>query len=273
MANDYAHLLHSAIEGCQQNAREVLSQLTTGRRQNINKVEPKFEFSFSSCADLNISSCDISESSNKFMVTLYNPLAHSTFQYVRIPVSNEHYVVTDYRGVSTAIQLVPIPLDVQSLHYRVSEATYEIVFLAGEIPPLGYKSYFVEKKQPPTIPSVQMIPDQNYQGDDPSAYAAPKPVTIGNKYLNLTFDENGLLSEIVTNGVTTKITQNFYYYLGASGNNEIFANRSSGAYIFRPNGTYRGLERADIRVVTGDVVDEVHQVAILFSIHTALKKT
>ena len=31
--------------------------------------------------------------------------------------------------------------------------------------------------------------------------------------------------------------QGFRYYLPAVGNNEIFINRSSGAYIFRPNGS------------------------------------
>lgn len=228
----------------------------------LDYPDAKFEFDFETCGDLNISSCDISESSSKFMVTLYNPLAHSTFQYVRIPVESEHYEVRDYRNVPVSIQIAPIPQDVQSLHYRVSRAQYEIVFLANEIPPLGYKSYFITRKDAPKKPMVVLVGNQNDRmlGDDPNAYQAPKPVTIGNKYLNLTFDENGLLSEIVTNGIKTKITQSFYHYLGASGNNEIFANRSSGAYIFRPNGTAGSTQRADIRVVTGDIVDEVHQV-------------
>jgi len=33
------------------------------------------------------------------------------------------------------------------------------------------------------------------------------------------------------------VSQNFYYYKGYIGNNKEFANRSSGAYIFRPNGS------------------------------------
>lgn len=30
------------------------------------------------------------------------------------------------------------------------------------------------------------------------------------------------------------VVQSFQYYEGAEGNNKVFANRSSGAYIFRP---------------------------------------
>lgn len=226
----------------------------------LSNPDPDFEFGFNTCLDLNISSCAISESSDKFMVTLYNPLAHATFQYVRVPVESEYYDVFDYRDVPVVSQIVPIPQDVQSLHYRSSNAAFEIVFLAVDIPPLGYISYFISKKPEPPKPVVVLVQDQNFPGDDPNAYEPQTPVTIGNKYLNLTFGENGLLNRITTNGVETQITQSFQYYEGAAGNNEIFANRSSGAYIFRPNGTSKGFEQATIRVVNGEVVDEVHQV-------------
>lgn len=41
----------------------------------------------------------------------------------------------------------------------------------------------------------------------------------------------------MVNKTKIPLGQQFYYYRGAAGNNEVFANRSSGAYIFRPNGT------------------------------------
>jgi len=37
--------------------------------------------------------------------------------------------------------------------------------------------------------------------------------------------------------VELPVSQNFYYYKGYIGDNEESANRSSGAYIFRPNGS------------------------------------
>ena len=45
-------------------------------------------------------------------------------------------------------QLVPIPEFVLSIPGRISSATYELVFLAAQLPPLGVKSYFIEKSSP-----------------------------------------------------------------------------------------------------------------------------
>lgn len=48
-------------------------------------------------------------------------------------------------GVSVDVQLVPIPMFVQTIPGRVSKATQELVFLATELPPLDTKSYYVKK--------------------------------------------------------------------------------------------------------------------------------
>lgn len=81
------------------------------------------------------------------------------------------------------------------------------------------------------------------------------------QFLNIAFDNNGLLSAITTEGVSNPLRQKFFYYKAASGDNREFTNRSSGAYIFRPNGTeYIISDKADIKVIKGDLVDEVHQV-------------
>lgn len=37
---------------------------------------------------------------------------------------------------------------------------------------------------------------------------------------------------------TLWVEQTFHYYLSAEGNNEVFENRSSGAYIFRPKDSH-----------------------------------
>ncbi|KAL3274845.1 hypothetical protein HHI36_019628, partial [Cryptolaemus montrouzieri] len=49
------------------------------------------------------------------------------------------------------IQLVPIPLFVQTIPGRKSKATIDLVFEALNIPSLGFKSYFVEAKIPDKI--------------------------------------------------------------------------------------------------------------------------
>lgn len=112
-----------------------------------------------------------------------------------------------------------------------------MVFLANELPPLGFKSYFISS--PPTNDQQPeaILMDQPHTAH--GYFAEDGTVSIGNKYINLTFDANGQLESITSNGATSKLKQTFFYYEGASGNNRVFVNRSSGAYIFRPNSTER----------------------------------
>jgi lysosomal alpha-mannosidase len=51
------------------------------------------QLTFHSCLLSNISQCEVTEQSENFVVTLYNPLAQETTQYVRLPVQNFKYLV------------------------------------------------------------------------------------------------------------------------------------------------------------------------------------
>lgn len=278
VANDYARLLQIGIDKCSENIKGSLNQLSTDSEHDDvlrdNVFDANFVFDYTSCANLNISSCSISENSDKFMVTLYNPLAHSTFQYVRLPVIDGDYEVLDYRNVPISSQLVSIPSEIKSLAFRRSNAQMELVFLANELPPLGFESYFIQKKSTNSQmvqevePAVVLVANkQEFMSDDPSARnndndESDGAFTIGNKYLNLTFDKNGLLSSAASEGqVEMKVRQNFYLYEGFIGNNEEFKNRSSGAYIFRPKTNATNIvNQAKVNVIRGELVDEVHQV-------------
>jgi len=57
------------------------------------------------------------------------------------------------------------------------------------------------------------------------------------------------------------VSQEFLFYEGAVGNNAEFLNRSSGAYIFRPNENkiHFATDQVEIEVYKGDLVHEVHQ--------------
>lgn len=266
VANDYARLLQIGIDKCSENIKDSLNQLSTDsendRASRDSAFDPNFVFDYANCADLNISSCSVSENSDKFMVTLYNPLAHSTFQYVRIPVTAGDYEILDYRNVPVSSQLVSIPSEIKSLAFRRSTAEMELVFLANELPPLGFKSYFIQRKSAQSemveevAPSVVLVAKRGLKDDNAS-------FTIGNQYLNLTFDKNGLLESAASEGqVEMKVRQNFYLYEGFIGNNLEFKNRSSGAYIFRPKTTnaLNIVDQAKVNVIRGDLVDEVHQV-------------
>lgn len=62
------------------------------------------------------------------------------------------------------------------------------------------------------------------------------------------------------NGVSEKIEQTFAIYKGARGDNGAPERRSSGAYIFRPDGDVNVLaDKVDYTVYEGDQVKEVHQ--------------
>lgn len=265
VASDYARILSLAIAACGANTKSSLNQFTTGKtptkypKDDAHKAPDQWKFQFQSCLNLNISLCNITENANQFTVTVYNPLAHATYQFVRVPVGGEKYEVRDYRNIVVPSQLVPVAKPVKSLDYRVSRADNELVFQATEVPALGYKSYFVSRvlndiHATQTQPRVIQLVRQRRK---------PQPVVIGNQYLNVSFDVNGLLSEITVDGETSKLSQNFVYYKGAVGENKKFEDRSSGAYIFRPDPKTKEkviTKEATIEVVLGEQVDEVHQV-------------
>lgn len=263
VASDYSRILYQAISACSANTKSSLNQFTTGKapdpkKQKAHKAEPKhWDFDFNSCLSLNISMCDVSENANQFTVTVYNPLAHATYQHVRFPVGGSTYEVRDYRNIVVPSQMVPVAKPVKSLNFRKSKAAFELVFQATEVPALGYKTYFVSRNiSKDARPEVVQVFKRET--------AKPVPVVIGNEFLNVTFDVNGLLSEITVDGETSKLSQNFAFYKGAVGDNESFEARSSGAYIFRPVPKTKDAtiiaKEATIEVVRGDEVDEVHQV-------------
>ncbi|KAG4070459.1 hypothetical protein HA402_005691 [Bradysia odoriphaga] len=248
VTNDYHRELTASIEACEINTRSALNQFVTG----VNPSQStQWEFQFHSCLNLNISVCEWSENAERLMVTVYNPLSYVTNQYARFPVAGSNYEVRDADNNLIPSQLVDIALPVTNLHYRVSSANSDLVFQAANVPALGYKTFFVSRVTT-TFKSSKIEPK-----------VLDDVVTIGTNELSITFDINGLLSEINVDGVTNKLSQNFLFYRGFAGNNREYKNRSSGAYIFRPiPDTVEevvGID-VDLQVIRGDLVDEVHQV-------------
>nr|AYV99578.1 venom polypeptide [Dolopus genitalis] len=256
VAYDYAKRVDVGIRACRSNARAVLNRIVTGKiieEYFSHSAKTNYNFEFANCLLRNISVCEVSENNDNFTVTLYNPIAHSVFEYIRIPVPSKNYVVLDYRGIQVPSQIVPIPSPIKELDFRSSNSSYELVFLASELPPMGYKSYYISTlAHNDLVPEVMMVMDTPVNVDG---------ITIGNKYINLTFDERGLLFKVSSNGITREIVQDFLYYEAAVGNNAEFENRSSGAYIFRPNNTVNFIStKIKIEVFRGPLVEEVHQI-------------
>jgi hypothetical protein len=114
-----------------------------------------------SCLLLNISQCDVSEHSSQFVVTVYNPLSHPVSHHVRVPVSGASYSVQDPTGKALTVQMVPIPQPVIELPGRVSPATMVLVFLARDLPPLGFRSYFISQNNHTHRPEQHMYPGED----------------------------------------------------------------------------------------------------------------
>ncbi|XP_062127967.1 lysosomal alpha-mannosidase isoform X3 [Drosophila sulfurigaster albostrigata] len=247
VALDYAKRLSVAFRACSTNIRSVLNQLSKGSSQETSTNYP---LELKTCSLLNITSCSTSESSSRFALTLYNPLAHRTNEFVRIPVLDYNYVVTDSSGKSLPTQVVPIPAPVLSIKQRNSSATYELVFLASNLPAVGFKTYFIEKSDDTAHKKPKSLPKKS------TSYTV-----IGDKNFNLTFDTNGFLSQASADGMTRMISQEFLYYEGEIGNNKEYLNRSSGAYIFRPKEgkLHFATDHVSIDVYKGSLVHEVHQ--------------
>ncbi|XP_057699367.1 lysosomal alpha-mannosidase [Corythoichthys intestinalis] len=209
VANDYARRLADGWEQCKVVVSNSLAALSGSTAKRVY------------CDGLNISVCPISESSKKFSVNIFNPLARPISWPVRLPVNGSTYMISDADGKSVDCEVVPVSPSTRNVRRNRGFAVNELLFQA-RAPPLGFSTYSVSLLQdgPPPV-STQ--------------YGAPK--SIWNKYLRVTFDpETGLLSGL--DNLETKqsisLTQNFFWYNASDGNNSK-SNQPSGAYIFRPN--------------------------------------
>lgn len=154
---------------------------------------------FSSCLLLNISHCNFTESArDSYVVTIFNPLSRPVVKFVRLPVVEEaNYTVTDPDGNQLITQVVEIPEATKKIPGRSSAATHELVFMAENLPGLGFKSFYVSKVATESPPE-----------DSPGRF-----VQISDSF--------------VTNldSLRLDIKQQFMYYK---------AGRGEGKYIFMP---------------------------------------
>ncbi|KAJ9579723.1 hypothetical protein L9F63_004649, partial [Diploptera punctata] len=207
VANDYTRMLSRGIEEAHESVKSSLKKTVL---TNL--------YGHSSCFELNVSKCDISEREGRFLLTVYNPLSRRISHIVRIPVQKATYNVRDFDGFEQTIQMVPIPQEVKTLPERHKrDTTYELVFRAYNLPPLGFRSYYVSK-----ISSI--FEEHKYTSNQ-----------LGQQEFKVLFNEStGLVNGIVRNDNEIPFEQKFYYYEGAAGWNDFPENRASGAYIFRP---------------------------------------
>ncbi|EDW77499.1 uncharacterized protein Dwil_GK24530 [Drosophila willistoni] len=251
VSDDYDRLLHDAIVGAQNNAIDGLRKLT-----NLPTGE------FESCMQLNISVCAFTkDSADNVVVTLFNPLAHTSTEYVRIPVKEESYQVTDEKGRVVASEVLPVAWQVLALEYRSNDTQHELVFKASVD---KIASYFI-KKVDSGDSAVKALPKKSK-----AAFTSNKDIASNQVNLVETYDDNdsgetvvensliklvidnktGRLKTVSMNGVSESIEQKF----------AVYKTQDSGAYVFRQNGDIEQVEDdVEFTVYEGDLVKEVHQ--------------
>ncbi|KAA8542054.1 hypothetical protein F0562_023206 [Nyssa sinensis] len=225
---------------------------------------------FQQCPLLNISYCPPTEVDlslgKKLVVVVYNSLGWKREDIIRIPVINENVTVQDSTGKEIESQLLPL------VNGSVSTRNYYATAYVGKspsstpkfwlaftvsVPPLGFSTYVVSstKGAAATLVRQTLYKSTGSQNDT---------IEVGPGNLKLIYSGNGgKLSQYVNkrNMVEASIEQSHSYYSAYDGSQDLEYFQASGAYVFRPNGTFPipSEGQTPITVLRGPLLDEVHQ--------------
>ncbi|THG02797.1 hypothetical protein TEA_017027 [Camellia sinensis var. sinensis] len=197
------------------------------------------------------------------VVVAYNSLGWNRTDIIRIPVNDGNLVVQDSMGNTIEAQYVELDNVTSNLRNFYTKAylgispkqvpKYWILFQVS-LPPLGWNTYFVSKiagkdKSRSVYISVVDLP-QN------------ETVEIGPGNLKISLSlASGQIKRMFNSktGVDIPVQQSYFWYDSSSG--DVTDPQSSGAYIFRPNGSHPNVvtRSVPLKVVHGPLVDEVHQ--------------
>ncbi|XP_065217445.1 lysosomal alpha-mannosidase-like [Planococcus citri] len=241
VTDDYALYLHEGLVEGRKIFNEAFKFLYTSEYPEHHLCNLK-----------NISQCDITESTQNFVVTLYNPSPRRINSIpLRFPIiGNAKHQVYSSSGAFIDSDVIPLSEGVLKIPGRKSNATTELVFLAKDIPPLGATNFYIQTNA------------DNKPSAKPQPVASDADFILDNGLVQLTFNgTSGLLRSVKKNGTEWNLAQNFYTYDAMKGYNYNADTRASGAYIFRPKGEAKPVkEKAIVTQYRGKYVQEVHQV-------------
>ncbi|KAH6829428.1 Glycosyl hydrolase family 38 protein [Perilla frutescens var. hirtella] len=235
----------------------------TEKQHVANDYAKRLSIGYEECPLLNISYCPATEVDlsvgKKLAVLVYNPLGWKRTAVVRIPVISENLIVSDYTGKVILSQLLPIVnASISKRKFHASAYTggspsstpkYWLAFTAA-VPPLGFSTYVISSGQ--SSASTKLIP-KTFDGSQTGG------IEVGPGSLKLIYSgTDGKLTRYINgkNSVNISLDQSYSYYVGST--DEL---QASGAYVFRPNGTYpiQSGEKTPLTVFRGPLYDEVHQ--------------
>ncbi|EOA22308.1 hypothetical protein CARUB_v10002909mg [Capsella rubella] len=264
VANDYAKRLAIGYVEAESVVATSLAHLT--------KVESALNPTFQQCLLLNISYCPSSEinlSDGKSLVVLaYNPLGWKRVDIVRLPVVAGDIAVHDSEGHEVESQLIPFTDEYVALRNYHVEAylgqsptqvpKYWLVFSVN-VPPLGFTTYTISTAKKTGGYSSKSYVSRVQQGEQ-------SIIDVGHGHLKLSFstDQGKAINYVNSRTLMTEpVKQTYSYYAAYNGSNDKkpLIPQNSGAYVFRPNGTFpiRPEGQVPLTVIRGPLVDEVHQ--------------
>ncbi|PPD74048.1 hypothetical protein GOBAR_DD29028 [Gossypium barbadense] len=180
-------------------------------------------------------------------------------------VSSERVVVRDSEGREIESQLIPLSnstLRIRSQYIKAylgkkprEIAKYWVAFSVS-VPPLGFSTYVVATTKETEGRSPTISTMNTYEASENNT------IEVGQGSLKLLYsaDEGKLTRYVNTrNSVTAFAEQSYGYYSGNDGTDK--DPQASGAYVFRPNGTFsiKSENQTPLTVVRGPLLDEVHQ--------------
>ncbi|KAF7840227.1 putative alpha-mannosidase [Senna tora] len=267
VANDYAKRLSIGYTEAEKVVAASLACILEATSKT-NCTSPKTQFY--QCPLLNITYCPASEvdlsNGKNLVIVVYNPLGWKREDVIRIPVINENVGVRDSSGKEIQSQLLPIlnaSLALRNYHVKAYlgasptvNPKYWLAFSVA-VPPLGFSTYYISSAKQS---GAATISDRKtaYQSGNQS-----QSIEVGPGNLKLVYSGNeGKLTDYINtrSKVKESIDQTYSFYVGY-GNDGTQTSQASGAYIFRPNGTFpiKSEGKFPLTVLKGPIIHEVHQ--------------
>jgi alpha-mannosidase len=198
---DFANYIRNGLS----NASDVSEQVLAG----FNAVPAASESeTFSFCFNSSFVACDavvqgLSSAAKSALLTVYNPVAWVRDSYVELLLPFASVSVQQISNGKT--------MTVQSAPSADSSGMYSVVFLASQLPPLGYVSYNISLSSSQNVKSYECIFGKT---------CANESIIITSGILTASFDVSGNLTSLVrvdASPVTVNVTAIPLYYQSKGG--------------------------------------------------------
>ncbi|VDK73324.1 unnamed protein product [Litomosoides sigmodontis] len=184
---------------------------------------------------------------------------NSTSTVLRIPFYSHSATVWSFDGKPVNVQINKVFYNGAQLK-QPSSAPYELLIPAN-IPPLGFTTFFLSNQT--AAKTIEYAKHRSVQNSIKEKHKKASNTTVmKNEYIELTFNSTGHLISMKNRktGKVIAFNQEFLIYKGMGFSN--YMNQSSGAYIFRPNGTQaeKISNLTAVQYVEGSLISETRQI-------------